>query len=205
MPAGRPACSPTDQSLLCAPQALARPLRLAWHLPAQLLTMAFIYRMNPRICGTAALSHPSAQHATATTYAALSAMPTALGAAPLRQHGPEGRCRAVLALAELLLGLLAPTLVLAASEVALFEQYARRCAKQQQQQAARQVGAAAAPQAAPVPVQQPGRLAALLYRLLGACLRLAHGEPADKAAAALTATLLLAAAWQAILGLTPDC
>lgn len=212
-PARPPTCPRAPASTTLCAQALARPLRLAWHLPAQLLTMAFIYSHNGAICGTAALSHPSAQRATAATYAALSALPTTLGAPLLRQHGPEGRCRAVLALAELLLGLLAPTILLAASEVALFERYARRCAKrqQQQQQAARQLGAvagsssAAAQQAVPLSTPQPGRLASLLYRFLGACLRLALGEPADVAAAALTATLLLAATWRGILALTPDC
>ena len=107
------------------------------HIPTQAAVMLLIGRRNPDICSTAALQHPAAQRAAGAAYGFLSALLRLLSrpmAASSPQHGPLGRCRAVLGLAELLLGFLAPTLVLAASESMLFQQYHRRWQQQQQQQ-----------------------------------------------------------------------
>lgn len=184
--------------------------------------MLCIWWRNPSICAAPVLQHPAAQRATVATYAALSAMvrvgsPLTLPAGFAR-HGALGQCCAMLTLAELALGFLAPTLVLALSEAELHRRWRRAWTKWQQQQpgragdsggggSSRQEGAAGAPSgqleqpdAEPAPcIEPPSRAAVFCYDLL---LKHPLTEPADAAVAALTATLLLGAAWQAVLTVT---
>ncbi|PRW50887.1 hypothetical protein C2E21_5660 [Chlorella sorokiniana] len=218
--------------------ALARPVRLALHAPTQALVMLCIWWHNAAICESPALQHPAAQQATAATYSALTALvrlgnPLTLPPA-LARHGPAGQCSAVLALAELLLGFLAPTLLLAASEAELYQRWKRAWLKWQKQQLGESSGsggsggggdnaggssssqmpaAAAGPQVEP-PNQPPSQLHSDLFPCLrppskgAACLydllsRHPFTEPNDVVIAALTALLLLGAAWQAILAVTP--
>lgn len=202
-------------------QALARPLRLQWHVPAQALALLAIWSRNADICATTALQDPVAQAATAAAFSALSALlPPGILLPP---HGAKGQCRAVLTLVELLLGFLAPTLVLAASEVTLYRQHRSRWQQQEPQQRQKQQqqqGAAAAGPSSggrPAGGGEPGtqavaacwarkqqqKLADPWYELLHACLQLPAGEPADLAEAALLAVMLLSATWHAVLLLTP--
>ena len=129
-----PTCCPP------AAQALARPICLWLHVPAQAATMLLIASRNTAICCTPALQHPAAQRAAAAIYAFLC---TLLGLLPLPPaapaglplwHSPLGQCRAVLSMAELALGFIAPTLVLAAAESSLYMQYARHWQAAQRQQ-----------------------------------------------------------------------
>ena len=204
-------------------QALARPLSLALHTPTQALVMLCIWWRNPAICAAPVLQHPAAQRHTAATYGALSAVVRAGSPMPLpcgfAQHGPLGQCRAVLTLAELALGFLAPTLVLALSEAELHRRWRRTWVKWKRNHlgpggggggggGGRREGAAGVPARAvgqldtdTLPcITRAGRAAVLCYDLL---LKHPLTDPADAAVAALTATLLLGAAWQAILAITP--
>ena len=198
---------------MTALQALASPVRLWLHIPTQAAVMLLIGRRNPDICSTAALQHPAAQRAARHVYCGLSAllrlMPLRAAAVP-PQHGPLGRCRAVLGLAELLLGFLAPTLVLAATESMLFQQYHRRWQQQQQQReelaaaepsiSSSQFGAGGSRGGTAAALKAPSRLAMRGY--LGLLAGMPH-EAADWMAAVLCCSLLLASAWQLILLLTP--
>lgn len=197
--------------------------------------MLCIWWRNAAICEAPALQHPAAQQATAAAYAALTAL-VRLGS-PLAlppqctQHSPLGQCAAVLTLAELLLGFLAPTLLLAASEAGLYQRWRRAWLAWQKQQLGmmssadasgsgasssrasrgRLAAAVAAGQQEGEPSEElhtelfpclrpPSRAAAFLYDLLS---KQPFTEPADALVAALTAMLLLGAAWQAILAVTP--
>ncbi len=209
-------------------------MRLALHIPTQALVMLCIWWRTPGICEAPMLQHPAAQRATAASYAALTALvrlgnPLTLPPG-VALHGPEGQCSAVLALAELLLGFVAPTLVLAASEAELYQRWRRAWLKWQRQQlgtlpadgggstaggsgggaSGRRPAAASVAQRLEPPEQlhtevfpclrPPTKAAACLYDLL--CHH-PFTEPADAAVAALTALLLTGAAWQAILAVTP--
>jgi hypothetical protein len=117
-------------------QALARPVRLALHIPAQAATMLLIAQRNGDICATAAFQHPAAQRGAAVAYGALSALLQAAAApgVPLvAAHDAAGRCKAVLGAAELLLGFVAPTLGLAVAESLLFQRHRRLIATHAEQ------------------------------------------------------------------------
>lgn len=194
--------------------------------------MLYIWWQNAAICETPALQHPAAQRATAASYSALAALvrlgnPLTLPPG-VALHGPAAQCSAVLSLAELLLGFLAPTVLLAASEAQLYQRWKRAWLKWQKQQlgpgsssggdrrAAAAAGAAAFGAAAAAGLQAdfaqqlrtdlfpclkpPCKATASLYDLL---TRHPFTEPADAVVVALTALLMLGAAWQAILAITP--
>ncbi|KAL4854258.1 Copine-5 [Chlorella vulgaris] len=181
--------------------ALARPVRLWLHVPAQAAAMLLIAHRNPDICSTAMFQHPAARKATAETYAALSSL-LHLAASPMDtlslQHGPQGRCCAVLGLAEVLGGFLAPTLVLAVTESRLFAAYHHSWKEQEQSErhglATGASGAAAHPPSSVL--QTPSRLAVHCYQDL---LRWRPLEPADWTVAAATAVMLLASTWGLLL------
>ncbi len=83
--------------------------------------MALIWTRNADICATPALLHPTARRLAALAHRGLSLLLVLLpagGSAP--QHSAAGQCQAVLTLAELLVGFLASTLVLAALESGRF-------------------------------------------------------------------------------------
>lgn len=183
--------------------------------------MLAIHSHTPLICAAPALQHPAAQQATAALYAALSQLSLSAGQ---QRHGAAGQCAAVLTLAELLLGFLAPTLLLAAGEAQLYRRWRSHWLDVQQQQqpgepaggleARTSSGAASAQHDLPVQprerkleagahpaLQPPSALAACCYDFLHACLSIS--DPPDAVMAALTAGLLLCAAWRAILQLTP--
>ena len=140
-----PPCVTPPAAPLClalppfAAQALARPICLRLHLPAQAATMLLIASRNTNICSTPALRHPAAQQAAAGVYASLCAllgllpMPAAAPAGLPLWHSPLGQCRAVLGMAELALGFLAPTLVLAAAESGIYRRYAHQWQAAQRQ------------------------------------------------------------------------
>lgn len=215
------------------PQALARPLALRVQLPAQAATMWLISRYNGEICATAALQHPAAQAATAAMHSALSrllrcaSLALALPAPAPPPSSSAGQCWAVLALAELLMGFLLPTLVLAASEAALHARWHAHWLRWQRQQGGsvsfaegaggsgseelsegtlpsrrRQGAARGKLDTRRHPwLQPPSRLAAGGYAALRACLQLS--EPADVAVAMLTGAALLCATWQTVTLLSP--
>ncbi|KAL4443302.1 hypothetical protein ABPG75_011039 [Micractinium tetrahymenae] len=115
--------------------ALARPLRLALHMPVQAATMALIRSRNADICATPILRHPAAQRMAAQVYSALSLLQVVLPAGALAaQHGAAGRCQAVLTMAELLFGFLPSTLVLAAQESRRYVRWQARWRRRWQRQ-----------------------------------------------------------------------
>ena len=150
-------------------QALARPLCLWLHMPAQAAFVFLVGSHNAALCGTPALQHPAAQQAAASVYFALSGLlgllplPAAALAGPPPWHSPLGQCCAVLGMANVVLGIVAPTLVLAAAESRLFLQHRRHWKRWQQQQASQQQqplpdsAAAAASAAGAVGSSQHGR------------------------------------------------
>jgi hypothetical protein len=163
-------CSATHAAV----QALARPLCLWLHVPTQAAFVLLVGSHNAALCSTPALQHPVAQQAAAHVYAALSGL---LGLLPLPVaalaglppwHSPLGQCRAVLAMANVVLGVVAPTLVLAAAESRMFLQHRRHWKRWQQQEASQQrqqlpdSAAAAAPAAGTGGGSQRGRAQGLV-------------------------------------------
>lgn len=119
-------------------QVLCRPLRLWLHLLAQAGVLAHTASCTPSLCGAPVFQHPFARRATGTIYSSLSAL-LSLALPPAAQpprHGPLGQCRAVLALEQLILTFLAPSLPIVAWEAAAYIEWKHYWLAWQQQQAA---------------------------------------------------------------------
>ena len=95
-------------------QALAQPIRLTLLAPLHLLLARAVVPSAAAVCAAGALRHPTAAALSDGAYQLLAALTAAMPAPlpELLRHGPVGRCRAVLAMAQFVCLLLVPALTL---------------------------------------------------------------------------------------------